>query len=51
MAEIPEHTKSLVKNCMIKRLTTDEALDFLENERDISELKILIETVKKLKNQ
>ena len=28
-----------------------QALDFLENERDISELKILIETVKKLKNQ
>ena len=27
------------------------ALNFLENERDISELKILIETVKKLKNQ
>lgn len=28
-----------------------QALDFLENERDILELKILIETVKKLKNQ
>ena len=28
-----------------------QALDFLENERDISELRILIETVKKLKNQ
>ncbi len=28
-----------------------QALDFLENERDVSELKILIETVKKLKNQ
>ena len=28
-----------------------KALNFLENERDISELKILIETVKKLKNQ
>ena len=28
-----------------------KALDFLDNERDISELKILIETVKKLKNQ
>jgi len=27
------------------------ALNFLENERDISELKMLIETVKKLKNQ
>ena len=27
------------------------ALNFLDNERDISELKILIETVKKLKNQ
>ena len=28
-----------------------QALDFLENERDIAELRILIETVKKLKNQ
>ena len=28
-----------------------KALNFLENERDISELKVLIETVKKLKNQ
>ena len=28
-----------------------KALNFLENEREISELKILIETVKKLKNQ
>ena len=28
-----------------------KALDFLDNERDISELKVLIETVKKLKNQ
>ncbi len=28
-----------------------KALNFLENERDISELKILIEAVKKLKNQ
>ena len=28
-----------------------QALDFLENERDISELKISIETIKKLKNQ
>ena len=28
-----------------------KALDFLDNERDISELKILIDTVKKLKNQ
>ena len=30
MAEIPEHTKSLVKNCIIQRLTTDESLDYLE---------------------
>ena len=38
MAEIPEHTKSLVKNCMIKRLTTDESLDYLEkNNVKISE--------------
>ena len=28
-----------------------KALNFLENERDITELKVLIETVKKLKNQ
>ena len=28
-----------------------KALNFLETERDISELKVLIETVKKLKNQ
>ncbi len=28
-----------------------KALNLLENERDISELKVLIETVKKLKNQ
>jgi len=28
-----------------------KALNFLENERDISELKVLIQTVKKLKNQ
>ena len=38
MAEIPEHTKSLVKNCMIQRLTTDESLDYLEkNNVKISE--------------
>ena len=38
MVEIPEHTKSLVKNCMIQRLTTDESLDYLEkNNVKISE--------------
>ena len=38
MAEISEHTKSLVKNCMIQRLTTDESLDYLEkNNVKISE--------------
>ena len=38
MAEIPEHTKSLVKNCIIQRLTTDESLDYLKkNDLDISE--------------
>ena len=38
MAEIPEHTKSLVKNCMIQRLTTVESLDYLEkNNVKISE--------------
>jgi len=38
MAKIPEHTKSLVKNCIIQRLTTDESLDYLKkNDLDISE--------------
>ena len=38
MVEIPEHTKSLVKNCIIQRLTTDESLDYLEkNNVKISE--------------
>ena len=38
MAEIPEHTKSLVKNCIIQRLTTVESLDYLEkNNVKISE--------------
>ena len=38
MVEIPEHTKSLVKNCMIQRLTTAESLDYLEkNNVKISE--------------
>ena len=38
MAKIPEHTKSLVKNCIIQRLTTDESLDYLEkNNVKISE--------------
>ena len=38
MTEIPEHTKSLVKNCIIQRLTTDESLDYLKkNDLDISE--------------
>ena len=38
MTEIPEHTKSLVKNCIIQRLTTDESLDYLEkNNVKISE--------------
>ena len=38
MAEIPEHPKSLVKNCIIQRLTTDESLDYLEkNNVKISE--------------
>jgi hypothetical protein len=38
MAEIPEHTKSLVKICIIQRLTTDESLDSLKkNDLDISE--------------
>ena len=38
MVEIPEHTKSLVKNCMIQRLTTAESIDYLKkNDLDISE--------------
>ena len=38
MVEIPEHTQTLIKNCMIKRLTTDESLDYLEkNNVKISE--------------
>ena len=38
MAEIPEHTQTLIKNCMIQRLTTDESLDYLEkNNVKISE--------------
>ena len=38
MVEIPEHTKSLVKNCMIQRLTTAESLDYLkQNDVKISE--------------
>ncbi len=38
MVEIPEHTKSLVKNCMIQRLTTAESLNYLKkNDVKISE--------------
>ena len=38
MVEIPEHTQTLIKNCMIQRLTTDESLDYLEkNNVKISE--------------
>jgi len=36
--EISENTKDLVTNCMIQRLSTNEALDYLkENKIDISE--------------
>ena len=36
--EITENTKDLVTNCMIQRLSTNEALDYLkENKIDISE--------------
>jgi len=38
MAEISENTKDLVTSCMIQRLSTREALDYLkENNIDISE--------------
>ena len=38
MAEISENTKDLVTSCMIERLSTNEALDYLkENNIDISE--------------
>ena len=38
MAKIPEHTQTLVKNCIIQRLTTIESLDYLKkNDLDISE--------------
>ena len=38
MVEIPEHTQTLIKTCMIQRLTTDESLDYLEkNNVKISE--------------
>ena len=38
MVEIPEHTQTLIKNCMIQRLTTSESLDYLEkNNVKISE--------------
>ena len=38
MAKIPEHTQTLVKNCIIQRLTTTESIDYLKkNDLDISE--------------
>ena len=38
MVKISEHTQTLVKNCIIQRLTTIESLDFLKkNNIDISE--------------
>ena len=38
MVEIPEHTQTLIKNCMIQRLTTAESLDYLkQNDVKISE--------------
>ena len=38
MVEITENTKDLITNCMIQRLSTNEALDYLkENKIDISE--------------
>ena len=38
MVEITENTKDLITSCMIQRLSTNEALDYLkENKIDISE--------------
>ena len=38
MVEIPEHTQTLIKNCMIQRLTTAESIDYLKkNDVKISE--------------
>ena len=38
MVEIPEHTQTLIKNCMIQRLTTAESLNYLKkNDVKISE--------------
>ena len=38
MVELTEHTQTLIKNCMIQRLTTAESLDYLEkNNVKISE--------------
>ena len=38
MVEIPEQTQTLIKNCMIQRLTTAESLDYLkQNDVKISE--------------
>ena len=38
MVEIPEHTQTLIKNCMIQRLTTAESLNYLKkNDLEISE--------------
>ena len=40
MVEIPEQTQTLIKNCMIQRLTTAESLDYLKkNDVKISERK------------
>ena len=38
MVELTEHTQTLIKNCMIQRLTTAESIDYLKkNDLDISE--------------
>ena len=38
MVELTEHTQTLIKNCMIQRLTTAESLDYLKkNDVKISE--------------
>lgn len=38
MVELTEHTQTLIKNCMIQRLTTAESIDYLKkNDLEISE--------------
>ena len=47
MVEIPEHTQTLIKNCMIQRLTTAESLDYLKQ----NGVKISERTFRRYKNE